>query len=100
MCKSTVEPDRPQKTVCRMRIACWIPKNTNTHSEYVILTVLPLQQWLSEHASILRCKYIACVLLFRYVGGKLKNRLSERLLLDSVNEMEPGLACVWVNLLL
>jgi len=29
MCKSIVEPD--------MRIACWIPKATNTHTEYVIL---------------------------------------------------------------
>ena len=29
----------------RMRIACWLPKATNTHSEYVILIALPLQQW-------------------------------------------------------
>jgi hypothetical protein len=27
-------------TIWRMRIACWIPKATNTHSEYVILTLL------------------------------------------------------------
>jgi len=40
------EPDRPQTTTWRMRIACWIPKATNTHSEYVILIVFPLQQWL------------------------------------------------------
>jgi len=26
----------------RMRIECWKTKATNTHSEYVILTVLPL----------------------------------------------------------
>ena len=26
----------------RMRIACWITKATNTHSEYVILIVFPL----------------------------------------------------------
>jgi hypothetical protein len=32
-----VGADRPQMTVWRMRIACWIPKATNTHSEYVIL---------------------------------------------------------------
>jgi hypothetical protein len=25
------EPDRPQMTIWRMRIACWIPKATNTH---------------------------------------------------------------------
>jgi len=34
MWKNTVQPDRPQMTVWRMRIACWIPKATNTHSEY------------------------------------------------------------------
>ena len=31
-----VEPDRPQMTIRRMRVACWIPKATNTHPEYVI----------------------------------------------------------------
>ena len=36
MWKTIVEPDRPQVTIWRMRIACWIPKATNTHSEYVI----------------------------------------------------------------
>jgi len=47
--KNTVQPDRPQIT-WRMRIACWIPKATNTHTDYVILTVFPLQQWLRERA--------------------------------------------------
>jgi len=32
--------------IWRMRIACWIPKATNTHLEYVILIALPQQQWL------------------------------------------------------
>ena len=50
-------------TACRMLIACWIPRDTNTHSEYVILIVLPLQQWLREHASILCYKYIACLVI-------------------------------------
>jgi len=30
--------------VRRIRIACWIPKATNTHSQYVILTDFQLQQ--------------------------------------------------------
>jgi hypothetical protein len=34
-------------------IACWIPKATNKHSEYVIVLVVPLQQWLHERASVL-----------------------------------------------
>ena len=37
----------------RMRTACWIPKATNTHSEYVLLIVLPLQQWLHARVSML-----------------------------------------------
>jgi len=44
----------------RMRCACWIPKATDTHSEYVILTASPLHQWLHERASMLRHPYIAC----------------------------------------
>jgi hypothetical protein len=38
-------------TILFMRIACWIPKATNTHSECVILIACPLQQWLLERAS-------------------------------------------------
>ena len=41
--KNNVEPDRPQMTIRRMRVACWIPKATNTPSEYVTLTAFPLQ---------------------------------------------------------
>jgi len=35
--KNIVQPDRPQITIWHMRIACWIPKVTYTHSEYVII---------------------------------------------------------------
>ena len=35
--KYTVEPDRPQMTIWRMRIACWKPKATDTRSECGIL---------------------------------------------------------------
>jgi hypothetical protein len=44
MWKNVVESGRPQTTVWRMRIVCWIPKTTNTHSEYVTLTASPLQK--------------------------------------------------------
>ena len=40
----------------RMRFACWI--TTDTHSEYVIRTAIPLRQWLPERASIVRYMYI------------------------------------------
>jgi len=39
-----VKPDRPQMTIWRMRVAWWIPKTTNRHSEYIILIAFPLQQ--------------------------------------------------------
>ena len=35
--KNIVERGRPQMKIWRLRIACWIPKATNTHSVYVIL---------------------------------------------------------------
>jgi len=44
-------------TIWRMCIACWIPKATNTHSEYVIFIAFPMQQRLYERASVLRCMY-------------------------------------------
>jgi hypothetical protein len=40
--KNIAEPDRPQ--MMGMHIACWIPKATDTHSEYVILIAFPQQQ--------------------------------------------------------
>ena len=43
--------------------ACWIPKAKNIHSEYVILTAFPSQQWLGERVSVLRYTYIACLVL-------------------------------------
>ena len=57
------EPERPQMTTWRMRIACWVSKPTNTHSEYVTLTAFPLQQWLHERSSMLRYTYIVCVVI-------------------------------------
>ena len=63
MWKNIVKSDRPQMTVWHVRIACWIPKATNTHSEYVVLIALPLQQWLHERASVVRYTHIACLVL-------------------------------------
>jgi hypothetical protein len=42
MWKYIVERGSTQLTIWRMRIACWITKATNTHSEYVILTAFQL----------------------------------------------------------
>jgi hypothetical protein len=57
MLKNIVVRSRPQMTICHMRIACRIPKATNTHSGCVILIDFPLQQWLHERASMLRYTY-------------------------------------------
>ena len=58
MFKNFVELGRPL-TMWRMRFSCWMPKDTDTHSEYVILIAFPLQQWLQERASLFRYMHIA-----------------------------------------
>jgi hypothetical protein len=62
-------------TKWRMRIACWMLKATNTHSEYEILIAVALQQWLHERATLLRYTYTACLVSFtdRQVGYKEQN---------------------------
>jgi len=50
MWKNIVERGRP---LWRMRIACWIPKATDTHLGRIIAIAFSLQQWLDELASIL-----------------------------------------------
>ena len=56
---NTVEPNRPYMRIRRTRIACWIPRGTNTHSEYIIIIDFPPQQWLHERASVSRYTYNA-----------------------------------------
>ena len=63
-----IKPDRLQIKIWFMFIACWIPKATNTYSEYVTLIAFPLLQWWHEHALMLRYTYITCLV---YVTGKL-----------------------------
>ena len=53
-----VDSDRPQMTIWRVRIACWIPNVRDRLPEYVIIIAFPLQQWLRERASMLRYAYI------------------------------------------
>ena len=53
--KNMVERSRPQMKIWRMRIACWIHKATNIHSEYLIFVAFPLPQ-----RYVIRT-YIACL---------------------------------------
>ena len=61
MWKNIMDLQRRNMTI--WSISPWVPKGTNTHSEYVILMDFPLQQWLHEHSSILRYKYIVYLFL-------------------------------------
>jgi hypothetical protein len=64
--RNIVERGKPQMTIWRMRIACWIPKATNTHSGCVTLIAFPLQQRLHEGASMLRL-YVYCLSCYNFV---------------------------------
>jgi hypothetical protein len=52
----------------RMRVACWIPKSIDTHSEYVILIAFARREWLSEHASMLRYTRF-CIVMYNRVSS-------------------------------
>jgi len=59
--KNTAEPDRLQMRVLCMLIACWIPKATNTRSQYVALIAFPLQPWSHKGAPMLRHTVTVCL---------------------------------------
>jgi hypothetical protein len=51
----------------RMCNACWIPKATNIHTEYILLIAVALQQWLHERDQKLRYMYIVLLLLLAWM---------------------------------
>jgi len=61
MWKNLVESDRPKMTIRRMCVSRWIPKATDTHSEYVMLIAFSLQQRLHELAPSVTLYYIGCL---------------------------------------
>jgi hypothetical protein len=54
MVETDRQAGRSQMVIWRMRIACWLTKATDTHSEYVILIALPLQEKLRVQCYIIR----------------------------------------------
>ena len=54
----TTEQATDDNMIQRMRIACWIAKATDTHSEYVTIIAFPLQQWLHGCASLLSLLHV------------------------------------------
>jgi hypothetical protein len=65
MWKSAVQRGRPQNTIWCMRIPCWTFVAINAHTGCVIL--IPLQQWLYERASMLRYKYVVCLVIHHHL---------------------------------
>jgi len=57
-------------TIWHMRIARWIPKSIDVHSEYVILIAVLLQQWVHERVRLLRNTNIACLVLIVYMSDE------------------------------
>jgi hypothetical protein len=59
--KNIVRLDRQDmRQYLSTRFACCIPEDTNKPSEYVILTVFLLQQWLRQRAWVLPYAYASC----------------------------------------
>jgi hypothetical protein len=85
-----VQQGRLQMAIWRVRIACWIPKATNTPSEYVVLIAFTLQQWLCKYVILLHYTYINCLVYYlRHFGcnGMKCYCLPGRDVLQQVSEM-------------
>ena len=65
MWKNNVERGRPQTTIWRMRIACWIPKATNTRTGCAKFTAFPLLTVVVRTRLIVPSyvQYIACLVM-------------------------------------
>ena len=58
-----------------MFVACWVTKATNIHTEYVILIVFPLQQWLLKLPSMLCYTHIPFIVEY-YIKSPLNLRVN------------------------
>jgi len=76
MWRNTVERGRPQTTISRMNIACWIPKTTRIHTGCEILVAFLLQQWLLDWASKLHYAQIVCLVPYGAHEGDERNCIS------------------------
>jgi len=65
MRETVIKLDSPQMTIWFLHTACWITEATETHSEYVIHIVFPLQRWLHKHFSMLCYVYIVCLAIVK-----------------------------------
>ena len=71
-----------------IRLACWINKATDTHSEYVIFTAFPRQHLFSESSSLLSLHLHKSLFLLNIrkidTKGELPNQMTRTLQLGSV----------------
>jgi len=82
----------------RMHCEYWIPKATDTHSEYVTLIAFPRQQWLRERASMLRYTYFACLIVCGIIRDKYI-RITSELNHDATCTTVNGWRVVWADFL-
>jgi hypothetical protein len=109
MRKNEVQLNRPQITIWRMRVACWIPKATGTNSEYVILIIIlrriygPIQEggrwrprWNNELYTPYNNLSIAEDLKFRRLGWAghvirmVEERIPKKVLNGTFHNKRPG----------
>jgi hypothetical protein len=93
MCKNIVEPGGPHMAIWRMRIACWVTKATNIHSDCIIVIAFPRQQWLHESASVLLYAFIACLVFS--VFNIMSNFMKSVMTYEEEIPIKAGL--LWVN---
>jgi len=87
--RNMVKSDRPQMTIWRMRIPCWIPEATNTHTQNVqYLSLFHRNDGYANTPQFCVYTYIGCHVYFWRVLW-LKNKFSPHKLLN-VDENSDG----------
>ena len=88
MWKNIVERGRPQMKIWCMRIAFWILKATNTHSEYTISNAFPLQQCMHERACV--TSYVLCLSCFNILWLFSLNRCNLDIMMTEEQSWKSG----------
>jgi len=78
-------------TEWRMRIACWIPKATNTHTEYVIVIAFPLQKWLHKRYVI---RTLPVLFTTYSTRSAMRSNPEHRQIFESAPTLWHGVRCV------
>jgi len=97
MWTNIVEPDRPQMTIRRMRIACWIPKAINTLricNTYYFSTATMVARTLLNVTFYLRC--LSCLSVMSACGSR-GSSLVQCLGFDMNNLCTRIGVCVWTT---